>query len=621
MPTEKDTNSFLGKLKRAISQLRYLPMSIRLILAASGKWTGIWLLALVIQGFVPASILYLTRILVDSLVESVNSGGDWGKVQPTVFYASAMILVIIFSELLKNFSSWIQMINSELIQDHMSSIIHDKSTMVDLVFYDSPDYFNQLHRAREEASDKSLSLIENGGLVLQHVISLLGMAAILLPYGFWLPGVLVLSTIPAFYVVVRHTWKYHKWWKSTTSERRTVLYYDSVLTMDTYAAELRLFGLANYFKSAYKNMRKPLRDQKILILRRQSIAKFFASFMSILVSGLTMIWIAWKAFLGTATLGDIALFHQAFSRGQTILQGLLGSLGEIYGNCLFLGNLFEFLSLQPEVRDIKNPESVPAQLGEGIRLRDVVFNYPSSDRMALDDFNLFIPAKKVVAIVGANGAGKSTLLKLLCRLYDPKSGTIEFDGRDIRKFDLHQLRNMISVIFQEPVQYHATASENISMGNLGLSPDIETIKIAAKNAGAHEIIGKLPQGYQTPLGKWLSEGSELSGGEWQRIAMARSFLRRAEIMILDEPTSFMDSWAETKWLERFRTLAKGKTALIITHRFTTAMCADIIHVMDAGQVVESGSHAQLLKIEGLYAQSWNEQIKISERSSKTNSDG
>ena len=236
------------------------------------------------------------------------------------------------------------------------------------------------------------------------------------------------------------------------------------------------------------------------------------------------------------------------------------------------------------------------------------FRYPGAERAALEHLNLTIPAGDTIAIVGPNGAGKSTLLKLLCRFYDPEHGRIELDGIDIKEMALEDLRRRITVLFQSPVAYHATVRENIALGDMRSSLSEGQIESAARDAGAHDFIRRLPQGYDTLLGRWFANGTELSGGEWQRMALARAFARQAPIMILDEPTSFMDSWAEVEWLDRFSTLADGRTAIIITHRFTTAMRADIIHVMNEGLIVETGTHQHLLARQGLYASSWPAQM-------------
>lgn len=283
----------------------------------------------------------------------------------------------------------------------------------------------------------------------------------------------------------------------------------------------------------------------------------------------------------------------------------------MYRNALFISDLFEFLQIEPKVIDPSEPLSIPTKLQEGIHFRQVTFRYPGSDRAVLKNFNLTIPSGKIVAIVGDNGAGKSTLLKLLCRFYDPESGSIELDGKDMRDFSVKELQRQITVLFQMPVPFFVSAAQNIGLGDLSTTTNRAEIEAAARDAGVHETIMRLPQGYDSMLGKWFPGGNDLSGGEWQRLALARAFFRRAQIVILDEPTSAMDPWAEHDWLERFRTMAHGRTAVVITHRFTLAMRADIIHVMRAGQIVESGSHAELLAQDGLYSQSWKSQMQDS----------
>jgi ATP-binding cassette subfamily B protein len=286
------------------------------------------------------------------------------------------------------------------------------------------------------------------------------------------------------------------------------------------------------------------------------------------------------------------------------MRALLTNIGQIYNNGLFLANLFEFLDLETQITEPANPVPAPAKLERGIRFKDVTFRYPGADRVALKSFNLTIPAGRTVAILGANGAGKTTLIKLLCRFYDPEAGGVEIDGIDLRGLSLDDLRKMITIMFQLPVRYQETARQNIGMGNLESARNLVLTETAARNAGAHELIASLPDKYDTLLGKWFAGGTELSGGEWQRIAMARAYLRKSEIIILDEPTSMMDSWAEAEWFDRFRDLAQNRTAIVITHHLVIAMRADVIHVMEHGQIVESGTHQELLAIDGLYSKSW-----------------
>jgi len=303
------------------------------------------------------------------------------------------------------------------------------------------------------------------------------------------------------------------------------------------------------------------------------------------------------------------LFYQAIFQCQRALRSVLEHVGQIYANSLFLSNLFEFLALRPEVSDPPRPVEPPRVLREGISFRRVTFRYPGSDRAALRDFSLEVPAGQFAAVVGLNGAGKSTLVKLLCRLYDPEAGQITLDRIDLRELPLAELRRMLSVLFQEPVHYSASVAENIAVGEPGGAGAAQAIRDAAVAAGADECVARLPKGYDNLLGKWFEGGAELSVGEWQRLALARAFLRQSPIIVLDEPTSAMDPWAEADWLARFRRLASGRTTIVITHRFTTAMHAERIHVMVDGRIIESGRHDELIGRGGLYARSWAAQME------------
>lgn len=600
-----------AKLHSALARLVYLPQTLRLIWASTQGWTLVWAILLIVQGLLPVATVYLTKLLVDSLVAAMKAGVASEGVRLILVPAALMAGVLLLTELLQGVLGWTRTIQSELIQDHIRGLVHKKSTAVDLAFYEIPEYHDRLHQARSEASSRSLALLESSGSLLQNSITLLAMSTVLLPYGAWLPLVLIFSTLPAFYIVLIFNRRYHQWWQQTTADRRLAEYYDLFLTHSGIAAELRLFDLGVHFQSAYQVLRRRLRIERMRLLKDQTLAKLGAGVAALVVSGATIAWMLWRALQGLVTLGDLALFYQAFNQGQTLMRSLLGSVSEIHNNSLFLGNLFEFLRLEPQVVDPPDPVPAPSRLKRGISFQQVTFRYPGSERTILQNFNLTIPAGQVVAIVGDNGAGKSTLIKLLCRFYDPTDGRIELDGIDIRDFSVKEFRRLLTVLFQWPVPYQATAAQNIAIGDLSVEPSAAEIEAAARGAGAHEVIARLPQGYDTLLGKSFVKGVDLSGGEWQRVALARAFLRRAQIIILDEPTSAMDSWAEVDWLDRFRTLANGRTAVVITHRFTLAMRADIIHVMRNGEIVESGSHNELLAQGGLYAQSWTAQTQAS----------
>ena len=519
-----------------------------------------------------------------------------------------MVAVMLASRVLGSVTNWIRTAQSELVRDHISDLIHAQSVALDLAFYDSPDYYDRLHRARNDASYRPLMLLENLGSLFQNGITLVAMAAVLLRFGLWLPLALVVSALPAFAVLLQTNRREHQWTLRTTPEQRRVWYYDWLLTGRDSAAELRLYDLGPRFRTAYQALRRRLRLEKLQLAQTRILSGLVAGLLALVLSGLALAWTVWRAVQGFLTLGDLALLYQAFNQGQGLMRSLLENLGQVYSHSLFLGDLYDFLGLRPRVATPLTPAPPPSCLREGICFEAVSFRYPGSERLALRSLDLRIPSGQKVALVGANGAGKSTLIKLLCRLYDPEEGRVLVDGVDLRALPLDAVRRLVTVLLQEPTHYHATAAENIALGDVEAGSARESIEAAAQAAGAAEVISRLPQGYDTLLGKWFTGGTDLSVGEWQRVALARAFLRQAPVIILDEPTSAMDSWAESEWLRRFHQLAEGRTVLIITHRFTTAMHADIIHVMDGGQIVESGSHQELLARGGRYAESWYAQM-------------
>lgn len=598
----------IGKLHATFSMAQWLRTS-RLIWAAAPHWTIGWAILLILQGIQPLAAVYLTKLLVDSLVTAARGGADWVTLKPALLLVALMVGVTLIGELLQSLSELVRTAQSELVQDHIKQIVHEQSARMDLSAHESSEYQDSLDRARTEAGSRPLALLESSGSLVQNGITLLAMAAVLTPFGLWLPLVLLLSSLPAFCVVLIFDRRYHAWWQHRTSERRLAQYYDALLTHNATAAELRLFSLNSHFQTAYQTVRRLLRGERLTQTKKLGIAKFCASALAQIVAALTLVWMMWRVLLGAVTLGDLALFYQAFNRGQGLLRALLGNLGQIYGSSLFVNNLFAFLDLQPRVNDPERPLAAPRILRKGIDFRNITFAYPGADRPALRDFNLHLPAGKIAAIVGANGAGKTTLLKLLCRFYDPQEGRIELDGIDVRHLSLEQLRQLTTVLFQFPVNYQATARQSIAFGDLQSQPTQPEIEAASRGASLHEIISRLPEGYDTMLGKAFGNGVELSGGEWHRVATARAYLRESPVILLDEPTSMLDSWAEAEWFERFRALSRGRTAVVITHRFTIAMRADVIHVMDGGQVVESGSHHQLVSKNGLYSQSWRSQMQ------------
>jgi ATP-binding cassette subfamily B protein len=442
---------------------------------------------------------------------------------------------------------------------------------------------------------------------VQNGLGFLVLAGILWTYAAWLPLLLVFTAVPGLFLVARHILDAHRWNMEHTDDDRRWQHLDWIMTTQSPAAELRLFDLGAHLRKAFEDVRTILREGRLRLARRGQLTELGAGLLAWAGSIVGLGWMLQRTLAGEVKLGDLLLCFQAFQQCQLLLRSLLEGAGKIYRSLLFVKNLEDFLKIEPAI--LSGAAGTPQlPLKNSIRFERVSFTYPGGNHRALDEFDLEIPQGKIVALVGHNGAGKSTLIKLLCRFYDPDEGRVLMDGVDLRSLDQEALWRRVTVLFQEPVHYHATVRENIGFGDIGALSDQARVWQAARDAGALEPIDRLAEGFETVLGR-LFGNVELSGGEWQRVALARAYFRQAALIILDEPSSSMDSWAEQDWLSRFRALAAGKTALMITHRFTTAMHADIIHVMDKGRVVESGTHAQLVALGGAYASSWSAQMR------------
>jgi ATP-binding cassette subfamily B protein len=601
-----------GALRERLEWLTWVRSAFVLIWAAAPGWTVAWAALLVIQGVLPAAVVALTKWLVDSIAAAVGAGTGGDAAMAVLPPAALMGAILLFQRIASGVSEWVSAGQSEHVGDYVKGLLHEKAASVDFAFYESSGYHDLLEQANTQASGRILQLLNNAGVLGRSGITFFSIVVLLTTYGLWIPVVLLVGAAPAFLVVLRHNRIYHAWWKGATPRRRMAQYFDLMLTMAQAAAEIRINQIGDRFRHRYADMRRDLRTESLTLLKRQVLGRLLAATSALVVTAGVMGWIALRAFRGQATLGDVAFFYGAFTQGQTLVGSLLQNVGAIYTNALFMDHLIQFLGLTNKTQDPATPAPFPAALADGVRFENVTFAYPEQDRTALDGFDLHVPAGKIVAIVGENGAGKSTFIKLLCRFYDPTSGRVTVDGTDLRDFSMADLRRRVAVLFQFPMQYQMSLAENVAVGNIDREPIPANLDVAMAGAGAEALVKKLPAGYDTILGRWFATGTELSGGEWQRVALARAFFREAPLVILDEPTSFMDSWAENEWLERFRRMVQGRTALIITHRFTTAMQADIIHVMDAGRVVESGTHQELVAFGGRYASSWAAQMRQAE---------
>jgi len=591
-------------------QLPYIPRTLSLISAVSGKLMFFWLFFTLILGLLPGLSVYLAKPIVDQISfivkKNINLNEAFNLILPEIALLAGIMILI---ELIRSINKWIRLYQGELVQDRIKEMIHQKAVSLEPAFFESAEYYDKLFRARIDSISKPVALLENIGNLLQNLILLVLIFLILFFYYWWIPLILLLGIIPTFFLMIANTIRFHQWRVKRTILERQTRYYDFVLCERETSAEIRLFGLGKYFQKLFVTTRSILRNEYVSLGKKQMFGEIGGIFFSFLFFAGIMFFMLSQVLQGIITLGTMMMFYAAFNQGQKAVTTLASNITETYRNIVFIENLFDFLDLKTESRSEITAEEKEFNIFGNITFQNVSFAYPFSERKALENFNLEIAAGKVTAVVGTNGAGKSTLIKLLCRFFDPDNGEITVADTNLKEYLPEKIQQKVTVLFQDFVRFNMSVESNIQLGNIG-EGEINNLAVenAAERAGAKETIEKLPNTYKTMLGRWFS-GSELSGGEWQKIALARAFLREAELIILDEPTSAMDSWAEAEWFQNFRELAKNKTALIITHRFTTAMQSDQIYVMDQGRVIEKGTHQELLALNGAYASSWKKQMK------------
>ena len=583
--------------------------TLKLVWTIAPAWTAAQVALAVVQGLLPLVSLFLYRGIVNGAIAGASAADKKAAFTHVAYLILLAAFVALAGVLARSATSLASEAQAQVVTDHVSDIIHSKSIEVDLEFYENSRYYDVLHRAQQEAPFRPTKIVNDLVSVGQSTLTVVAIAGLLISLS-WVVGVVViLAAIPSALVRTRFSARMYRWQTQTTTEDRRSWYYHWLLTDGTRAKEIRLFGLGELFLDWFHELRRVLRGQRLKITLTRSAADLAAGAIATLAVFGTFAYIVYRTIQGALSVGSMVMYYQAFQTGLSSFQSLLGGLAGLYEDNLFLTYFYDFLALEPKVLEPKQPHVVPTPMKKGIEFESVSFQYPDTERIAIDDVSMTIQPGQVAALVGPNGSGKTTLVKLLCRLYDPTQGRITLDDLDLRDLSVTELRSSMSVIFQDYSQYQMSARHNIWVGNVGVSPADEAVERAARDAGVHEVLQELPHGYDTVLGKWFEEGEELSIGEWQKIALARAFVRDSQILVLDEPTSALDPKSEWQIFEHIRELAGGRAVILISHRFSTVRFADEIHIMDHGRIIESGSHEELLDLGGSYASMYEVQAR------------
>ena len=597
-------------LRARFDAMRNLPPFLKQIWATS-PWLTITSLGLrLVRALLPIVMLYIGKLIIDEAIRIVGLGmafTDLGQAWETgvldhlLWLLSLEFGLAILSDLLGRMVSYADSLLSELFTNATSIRLMEHAATLDLEDFEDPDLQDKLDRARRQTMGRMNLMSMLFGQV-QDAITVISFAAGLLIYAPWLIVLLAVALIPSFIGEAHFNAMGYSLNFAWTPERRQLEYVRQTGASVESAKEVKIFNLHHFLIARYRTLADKFFTANRSLARKRALWGAVFAALGTLGYYIAYAYIAWRTVRGDFTIGDLTFLAGSFRRLRQLLEGLLVGFSQVASQALYLDDLFSFFEIEPEIKSPANPVAIPKPISRGFVFENVGFQYPDAERWAVRHLDFELRAGEVLALVGENGAGKTTLVKLLARLYDPDEGRILLDGTDLRDYDIEELRANIGVIFQDFVRYHLTAGENIGVGQIDALNDRARIEQAAQRGMADEVIAELPGGYNQLVGRRWKSGVELSGGQWQKIAIARAYMRDAQVVILDEPTAALDARAEYEVFRRFKELSAERTAVLISHRFSSVRMADRILVLAGGKVEASGSHEQLMARGGRYAE-------------------